>query len=88
LPGGFHGWKSLVGYRPWGCKESDATSLSLSRLMGLPRWLSGKESACQAGNIGLIPGSGRFPGERNGNPLLYSCLGNPWTEEPGGKSRT
>ena len=40
-------------------------------------WLSGKESACQAGDTGLIPGSGRFPGERNGNPLQYSCLGNP-----------
>ena len=42
-----------------------------------PWWLSGKESACQAGNSGLIPGSGRSPGEENGNPLQYSCLGNP-----------
>ena len=32
----------------------------------------------------LIPGSRRSPGEGNGNPLQYSCLGNPWTEEPGG----
>ena len=30
-----------------------------------------------AGDMGLIPGLGRFPGERNGNPLQYSCLGNP-----------
>ena len=44
---------------------------------GLPRWLSGKESACQAGDAGLIPGSGRSPGEGNGNPLQYSCLENP-----------
>lgn len=45
--------------------------------MGLPRWLSGKESACQAEDAGSIPGSGRSSGERNGNPLQYSCLGNP-----------
>ena len=37
----------------------------------------GKESACQAGDEGLIPGSSRSPGEGNGNPLQYSCLGNP-----------
>ena len=43
---------------------------------GLPRWLSGKEPACQAGDMGLIPGSGKSPGEGNGNPLKYSCLGN------------
>ena len=41
---------------------------------GLP---SGKESACQTGDTGLIPGLGRSPGEGNGNPLQYSCLGNP-----------
>ena len=50
--------------------------LSLT-ILGLPWWLSGKESAHQAGNVGLIPGLGRFPGEGNGNPLQYSCLGNP-----------
>ena len=33
---------------------------------------------------GLIPGSGRSPGGEYGNPLQYSCLGNPLTEEPGG----
>ena len=33
---------------------------------------------------GLIPGSGRSPGEENDNPLWYSCLENPWTEEPDG----
>ena len=37
----------------------------------------GKESACSAGNPGLIPGLGRSPGEGNGNPLQYSCLENP-----------
>ena len=37
----------------------------------------GKESACNAGDLGLIPGLGRPPGEGNGNPLQYSCLENP-----------
>ena len=36
-----------------------------------------KESACNAGDPGLIPGSGGSPGKENGNPLQYSCLGNP-----------
>ena len=40
----------------------------------LLRWLSGKESACQAGDGGSIPGLGRFPGVGNRNPLQYSCL--------------
>ena len=40
-------------------------------------WLSGKESACNRGDTGFIPGSGRFPGEGNGNPFQYSCLENP-----------
>ena len=42
-----------------------------------PRWLSGNESACQAGDVSSIPGLGRSPGEGNGIPLLYSCLRNP-----------
>ena len=36
-----------------------------------------KESACNAGDLGSIPGSGSSPGEGNGNPLQYSCLENP-----------
>ena len=36
-----------------------------------------KNPPANAGNEGLTPGSGRFPGEGNGNPLQYSCLGNP-----------
>ena len=49
----------------------------------------GKESACNAGDPGSISGLGRSPGEGNGNPFHYSCLGSPmdrgaWTEEPGG----
>ena len=37
----------------------------------------GKESACNAGDPGSIPGLGRSPGEGNDNPLQYSCLENP-----------
>ena len=37
----------------------------------------GKESACNAGDLGTIPGLARSPGEGNGKPLQYSCLGNP-----------
>ena len=44
----------------------------------------GKESTCNAGNPGLIPGWGTSSGEGNGHLLQYSCLENPSTEEPGG----
>ena len=37
----------------------------------------GKGSACNAGDLDSIPGLGRSPGEGNGNPLQYACLGNP-----------
>ena len=45
--------------------------------LGFPHSSVGKESAYNAGELGLIPGSGRSPGEGNGNPLQYSCLENP-----------
>ena len=48
--------------------------------LGLPWWLSSKESTCHAGDArdsGLIPGWGRFPAGGHGNPLQYSCLENP-----------
>ena len=48
-------------------------------MVGLPWWPSGKEPmqviVCNAGDLGLIPGSVRSPGEGNGNPLQYSFLG-------------
>ena len=44
--------------------------------MGFPGGSDGKESACNAGDLGSILGSGRSPGEGNCNPLLYSCLEN------------
>ena len=45
--------------------------------MRFPGDSNGKGSACNARNLGLIPGSGRSPGEGNGSPLQYSCLENP-----------
>ena len=45
--------------------------------MGFPDGSAGKQSACNAGDLGLIPGLRRCPGEGNGNPLQYSCLGDP-----------
>ena len=45
--------------------------------MGFPGGSEGKASACNMGDPGWIPGSGRSPGEGNGNPLQYSCLENP-----------
>ena len=53
--------------------------------MAFPGDSDGKESACNVGDPGLIPGSGRSPGEGNGNPLQDSCLENPMDrgiEEP------
>ena len=47
------------------------------RGMGFPGGSDSKVSACNAGDLGSIPGSGRSPGEGNGNPLQYSCLENP-----------
>ena len=43
---------------------------------GIPWWLNGKESACNVGDSGSIPGSGISPGEGNGNPLQYCSLEN------------
>ena len=51
--------------------------ITLNIILGLPWWFSGKESACSAGDAGLIPGLGRSPGEGNGNPVQYSYLENP-----------
>ena len=45
--------------------------------MGFPGSSDGKEFACSVGDWGLIPGSGRSPGEGNGNPLQYPCMENP-----------
>ena len=44
--------------------------------LGFPGGSNGKESACDMGDLGLIPGSGRSPGGGHGDPLQYSCLEN------------
>ena len=48
----------------------------VGRIIDFPCGSDGKESACNAGDLGLIPGSGTSPGEGTGNPLQYSCLEN------------
>ena len=88
-PGIGDGQGSPVCCSPWGHKELDMTeklnwSLNWVFLWGFPGVSDGKGSVCNAGDPGSIPGSGRSPGEGNGNPLQYSCLENPMDEEPGG----
>ena len=51
--------------------------LYLSTTPSFPLSSVGKESACNAGDLGSVPGLGRSPGEGNGNPLQHSCLENP-----------
>ena len=48
-----------------------------THIYGFPGGSEVKASACNAGDLGSIPGLGRFPGEGNGNPFQYSCLENP-----------
>ena len=52
--------------------------------MGFPHSSVGKESDCNAGDTGSIPGLERFPGEGNGNPHSILAWKIPWTEEPDG----
>ena len=56
---------------------SDLAAAAVVSPSGLPQWLSGQEPACNAGDLGLIPGSGISPGGGHGNPLQYSCMENP-----------
>ena len=51
--------------------------------MGFPGSSDSEVSAYNAGDLSLIPGWGRSPGEGNGNPTQYFALRIPWTEEPG-----
>ena len=78
--------KSLKSGRQIFCKLNTIRFVT-KNFLGLPRWLSDKESACNAGDAedtSSVPGSGRSPGGGNGNALQYSCLENPWAKEPGG----
>ena len=62
---------------------SQLTEYHIGTGQSFPRSSVGKESACNAGDLGSIPGSGRSPGEGNGNPLQCSCLENPMDKEAG-----
>ena len=83
MPGESHGWNSLVGCRPCGRKES--TEQLTRSTMQYDYWASHmvlvvKNPLAITGDAkyaGSIPGSGRSPGEGNGNLLQYSCLKNP-----------
>ena len=52
--------------------------------MSFPGGSDSKESACNAGDLGSVPGSGRSPGEGNGSHSSILAWKIPWTEEPGG----
>ena len=58
-------------------QEIEAVSPTEPVSPDFPGGVDGKASAYNVGDLGLIPGSGRSPGEGNGNPLQYSCLENP-----------
>ena len=74
-------WEMVMDREAWhavihGVAKS-RTRLSDWTELNFPHSLVGKESVCNVGNPGLIPGLGRSPGEGNGHPLQYSCLENP-----------
>ena len=64
-------------------KQLFKNTKDLFRKQGASLWLRCKESACNAGDPGLMPGLERFPREGNGNPLQSSCLENSMDEETG-----
>ena len=74
LPGKSHGRRSLVGYSPWGGKESDAAE---QRHFQVAQWVRNPLTMQETGNINLIPSWGRSPGGGHGNPLQYCCLEKP-----------
>ena len=55
----------------------EGTKMYLLKDWGFPGGSAAKNPPANAGDAGLIPGLGRSPGEGNGNPFHYSCLGNP-----------
>ena len=59
------------------------TPVTSQYTQSFPGGSADKQSACNAGNLGSIPGFERSPGEGNGNPLHYFTWRIPWTEKPG-----
>ena len=92
MPGKFHGRRSLVGYSPWGRKESDTTerphfpfhSQQEHLTQGLPRWLSGRESACNAADMDWVPDREDPLEEQMATYSSILAWEVRWTEEPGG----
>ena len=60
----------------YNAEHKDSFALEYSVQGGFPGGSDGKESACNSGDLGVIPGSGSAPGEANEYPLQYSCLEN------------
>ena len=79
----FWNWMVRVDAQQCECTQCHRTVHSKLIKVGFPGGSVGKESAavqeiaCHAGDLSLIPGSGRSPGGGNGNPLQYSCLEHP-----------
>ena len=67
---------NLVLFQNRTLKKQSLSTVSTGFPGGFPGGSDGKESACNAGDTGLIPGSGRSPGKGNGHPLQYSCPEN------------
>ena len=65
-----------------GARGGSIVFLHNSKYRDFPGGSEVKVSACNAGDLGSIPGLGRSPGEGNGNPLQYSCLEYPMDKEP------
>ena len=70
-------WFSFHSSKKTGFSEPVPPFPILIVTWGFPGGSEVKASACNVGDLGSIPGSGRSPGEENGNPLQYSCLENP-----------
>ena len=76
--------QSILPLLPAPLETTSLFSMTVTLFIGFSNSSVGKESTCNAGDSGSIPGSGRYTGEGIGYPLQYSCLENsPWIEEPG-----
>ena len=71
-----------------GWETAKNMGLSVFKILGFPSDSEVKAPACNAGDLGSIPGSGRFPGEGNATHSSILALRIPWTEEPGGLQST
>ena len=70
-------WSGVCQHNTETLGSANQDIISLCNIGGFPGGSAGKESICNAGDQGSIPGWGRFPGGGHSNPLQYSCLENP-----------